>query len=149
MFIKEVVVNASRKLMPEKELIKWENNFLVQFLFLTTVQFALLSSRTISIVGSLRKTPSSFLSRSEKKLTRRRSRSYSIWTKHWSTLGEAPALITPTTWPLRYSFQDLVQRINNVHWTSSFSQALSQDCCWNLHSLCLYRRVEKICGRRS
>lgn len=37
MFIKEAVVSMSRKIFPEKELAKLENNFLVQFLFLTTV----------------------------------------------------------------------------------------------------------------
>ncbi len=37
MFIKEAVVSVGRKIFPEKELAKWENNFLVQFLFLTTV----------------------------------------------------------------------------------------------------------------
>ncbi len=41
MFIKEAVATVGRKLFSEKEVAKWENNFLVQFLFLTTVRLKL------------------------------------------------------------------------------------------------------------
>ena len=37
MFIKEAVVNAGRRLLPEKELMNWNKDFIVQFLFFTTV----------------------------------------------------------------------------------------------------------------
>lgn len=40
MFIKEAVASVGRKLFSEKELLKWENNFILQFLFLTTVLLA-------------------------------------------------------------------------------------------------------------
>ena len=149
MFIKEAVVNASRKLIPEKEMIKWENNFLLQFLFLTTVKCTLLSLKTTSMVGSIKKTLSSFLNIFKTKQARKRSLSYSIWTKLLSTLGETLVPIIRTTSVLRYGLFNSVQRINNVRGASSFRQTLPQNCSRNFHRLCLYCRIEKICGRRS
>ena len=142
-------MNAGKKLLPEKEIINWNNNLFVQFLFLTTVPLFLLSLKTISITGSLRRTPSSSPSTLPARPNIKKLPWCSTWTKHWSIPEDRLHPITLTTSPQRYLFQNPVQRIKDVRIAPTPCQAVPEDSCRDIYGVYLHSWRKEVCGLSS